>query len=471
MASAIALFRRYRRVEEELAASKALLEERCLIERAKAMLMKDRKMAEPEAYRWLQKRAMNENRKLAQEEFVERDDADAAGMRGTAQPILIPYTISAGGNTVTVNCSLHKRRKSLPTATELRPSKRWQRACAPGAPRSASSMRILPQAPPALLARHGGDRGLAGSQARRRPPAHAVETLTSGQIAGFCAGAPWGEVARRAGVGVTIATSRDIWQNAPEKALAVRMRWAEERPEALAGAIRACCGPRNFAMLRRTRPTPLPSCRGGNIWTWIPTLSSPVFPAGRRPIRAASSFGVRRPFPGAPMARGSSARCGVGDWSLKVLTCAAWPSASIAQISIELPSRIWANRHPSRTGKTKAPMTPGRPRRYRGPLPCPPTVSVTGPYSIQAPFCRRQWSPKVRCTIFRPACAASEQNWPSHPAPDRENRHWHGHCSKDVDMGARPIERRLTAGGVFYNKVLPRANGGSHPDRSGGAMR
>ena len=72
LASAIALFQRYRHVETELAAAKALLEERRLIERAKAILMRDRKMTEPEAYRWLQKRAMNESRKLAQivAEFV-----------------------------------------------------------------------------------------------------------------------------------------------------------------------------------------------------------------------------------------------------------------------------------------------------------------------------------------------------------------------------------------------------------------
>lgn len=77
MASAIALFRRYRRVEEELAAAKAMLEERRLIERAKAILMEGRKMTEPEAYRWLQKKAMNENRKLAHvvAEFVEQHDA------------------------------------------------------------------------------------------------------------------------------------------------------------------------------------------------------------------------------------------------------------------------------------------------------------------------------------------------------------------------------------------------------------
>jgi response regulator NasT len=66
LASAIALFQRYRHVETELAAAKALLNERRLIERAKAILMKNRKMSEPDAYRWLQKKAMNESRKLAE---------------------------------------------------------------------------------------------------------------------------------------------------------------------------------------------------------------------------------------------------------------------------------------------------------------------------------------------------------------------------------------------------------------------
>jgi response regulator NasT len=79
VASAIALFRRYRHVETELAAAKALLDERRLLERAKAILMRDRKMTEPEAYRWLQRKAMNENRKLSQVvvEFVKKEEADA----------------------------------------------------------------------------------------------------------------------------------------------------------------------------------------------------------------------------------------------------------------------------------------------------------------------------------------------------------------------------------------------------------
>jgi response regulator NasT len=79
MASAIALFQRYHKVEEELALAKALLEERRMLERAKAILMRDRHMSEPEAYRWLQRKAMNESRKLSQivKDFVQADEAEA----------------------------------------------------------------------------------------------------------------------------------------------------------------------------------------------------------------------------------------------------------------------------------------------------------------------------------------------------------------------------------------------------------
>ena len=279
------------------------------------------------------------------------------GMRGTAQPILIPYTISAGGNTVTLNCSLAQETKERANRDGVSTVEALA-ACLRG--RSTTLGIVHAYSTHNLLLRYW--LATAGIEAGRDvklaviPPAQAVETLTSGQIAGFCAGAPWGEVARRAGVGATIAVSRDIWQNAPEKALAVRARWAEERPEALAGAIRAllraakfCDSPENAAytaaLLSRHKYLDVDS-----------TLSSPAFPAGRRPIGAASSFGVRRPTPGDPTDCGSSVRCDAGDWSMRVLTCAAWPSASIALTSIEPPSRIWANRRPSRTGNSKAAM-------------------------------------------------------------------------------------------------------------------
>jgi response regulator NasT len=64
VAAAVILFRRYRQVEDELERVKATLAERHTLERAKAILMRRRGIGEPEAYRWLRRKAMNENRKI-----------------------------------------------------------------------------------------------------------------------------------------------------------------------------------------------------------------------------------------------------------------------------------------------------------------------------------------------------------------------------------------------------------------------
>lgn len=162
------------------------------------------------------------------------------GLRGAAQPLVIPYCVSAGGNSVTLARSLGDNvlrcaRTENITILEALASSLRGRNLTLGVVHAYSTHNLLLRY---WLA-------TAGIEARRDvqltvvPPARAVEALMSGEIAGFCAGAPWGEVARRAGAGIPIATSNDIWENAPEKALAVRARWWEESPAALAGALRA----------------------------------------------------------------------------------------------------------------------------------------------------------------------------------------------------------------------------------------
>ena len=71
------------------------------------------------------------------------------------------------------------------------------------------------------------------------PPAQTAEALAAGAIDGFCAGAPWGEVAVRASIGRTVATSHAIWNNGTEKVFSVRRRVAEEQLGRLRAALRA----------------------------------------------------------------------------------------------------------------------------------------------------------------------------------------------------------------------------------------
>jgi two-component system, response regulator / RNA-binding antiterminator len=62
--AAVAIFRKYQQVANDLSKAKATLLERETINRAKSVLMLQRNMEEPQAYRWLRRRAMNESRRI-----------------------------------------------------------------------------------------------------------------------------------------------------------------------------------------------------------------------------------------------------------------------------------------------------------------------------------------------------------------------------------------------------------------------
>ncbi len=63
---AIARFREFQSVREELSRTRTTLEERKLIDRAKGILMRERGCPEPDAYAMLRKLAMDQKKKLAE---------------------------------------------------------------------------------------------------------------------------------------------------------------------------------------------------------------------------------------------------------------------------------------------------------------------------------------------------------------------------------------------------------------------
>jgi ABC-type nitrate/sulfonate/bicarbonate transport system substrate-binding protein len=71
------------------------------------------------------------------------------------------------------------------------------------------------------------------------PPPFMVDSIASGQIDGFCVGAPWNSIAVDRGVGRILHFSSDIMQRAAEKVLAVRQQWAEKNPQTLSALVRA----------------------------------------------------------------------------------------------------------------------------------------------------------------------------------------------------------------------------------------
>lgn len=62
--AAVALFRHYQETEAKLRKAEAGLKERAVIERAKGKLMHERHIAEPEAYHFLRRRAMDRGRRI-----------------------------------------------------------------------------------------------------------------------------------------------------------------------------------------------------------------------------------------------------------------------------------------------------------------------------------------------------------------------------------------------------------------------
>lgn len=64
--AAAALFRRHQDALDGQANAETKLHEREIVDRAKAILIKERRLGEPEAYRWLRKQAMTSGKRIAE---------------------------------------------------------------------------------------------------------------------------------------------------------------------------------------------------------------------------------------------------------------------------------------------------------------------------------------------------------------------------------------------------------------------
>jgi len=71
------------------------------------------------------------------------------------------------------------------------------------------------------------------------PPPYMVESLSSGQVDGFCVGAPWNSVAVDLGLGCILHFSSEILAHAAEKVLALRAHWVDENPDTVMRLVHA----------------------------------------------------------------------------------------------------------------------------------------------------------------------------------------------------------------------------------------
>ncbi len=71
------------------------------------------------------------------------------------------------------------------------------------------------------------------------PPPQMVANMRVGNMDGFCVGEPWGHRAIVDGVGVTGATTQDIWQDHPEKTLGTTAEWVKTNPNTARALVAA----------------------------------------------------------------------------------------------------------------------------------------------------------------------------------------------------------------------------------------
>ena len=71
------------------------------------------------------------------------------------------------------------------------------------------------------------------------PPERMAARLKSGEIDGFCVGAPWHAVSAVEGAGEIILHASEFWRSGPDKVFAVTEAFAERNPDVLRALIRA----------------------------------------------------------------------------------------------------------------------------------------------------------------------------------------------------------------------------------------
>jgi two-component system, oxyanion-binding sensor len=71
------------------------------------------------------------------------------------------------------------------------------------------------------------------------PPPQMVANLKANNIVGYCVGEPWNQRAVEMGIGKSIITNYEIWNNNPEKVFGVTKEWADKNPGTHKAAVKA----------------------------------------------------------------------------------------------------------------------------------------------------------------------------------------------------------------------------------------
>ena len=164
--------------------------------------------------------------------------AASAGLRGPKARLVVPMSLSQGGNAIVASNEVAAALTVGGSAPRLRLLEWLQGQTVK--PRFAvvhafSTHNLLLRY---WLASGGADPD-RDIETVVIPPVEMVDALEAGSITGFCAGAPWGDVAQARDAGRILIGTSAIWPFHPEKCLCVGEAWADANPELLHHLLRA----------------------------------------------------------------------------------------------------------------------------------------------------------------------------------------------------------------------------------------
>lgn len=170
--------------------------------------------------------------------------ASTLGIGGVTAPMAAPLMLNLNGNALTVSARLFEEMARVAKGDLAAPSISAQALAKLVATRKASGLPPLAFATvfgfschTYLLRDWMALAGISlGDDVRLAivPPVRTVEALASGEVDGFCAGAPWNTLAVEAGIGAILHCGVDLMPDCPEKMLAWRADDLERRGEAVA---------------------------------------------------------------------------------------------------------------------------------------------------------------------------------------------------------------------------------------------
>jgi two-component system, oxyanion-binding sensor len=175
--------------------------------------------------------------------------ASSLGLGHVRVPILAPFTLALNGNAITVTPSLFtalERAADGSLSDPMVSARALNRVIAERARRGADPLTFGMTFP---FSNHNyqlrfwmAAGGIDPDEDVRLvvlPPPYMADSLASGQVDGFCVGAPWNSVAVDLGIGRILHFGCDIVARACEKVLAVREAWARDNPDIIRRLLRA----------------------------------------------------------------------------------------------------------------------------------------------------------------------------------------------------------------------------------------